>query len=94
MFHQYIPKIFYDPHKNPPAPLLNTYCTVPYGARRLRITSFSNLDRQNHQYVTILYSKYAEIIVDVDYCKRDTIDNVHICTKRKAKWDMKYTVKW
>ena len=29
MAHQFMPKIFRDPHKNPPAPLLHTGCTVP-----------------------------------------------------------------
>ena len=28
MAHQYVPKIFHDPHKNPPAPVLHTECTV------------------------------------------------------------------
>ena len=26
MVHQYMPKIFHDLNKNPPAPLLHTYC--------------------------------------------------------------------
>ena len=44
MAYQYMPKIIHDPHKNPPAPLLHTYCTVPNsikGATKSYFTHYS-----------------------------------------------------